>query len=224
MYLSKYIVCRSFLGAMKSRGYVLLFPTLKVAQFLGLLPCHQLRNNRLLHSKVLSTVFNFLFIFVFAPVGYYFLIKSASRPASQNPVGSSVLLVCVTFSHIVGITFLVAYCWHFISNSCAVLSKAMSVFVFVEKKTGARQQNFRLLILTYQCVGLFASFSLCLNFVIRFSMGTNWQIQTVINFTRMQIYTVEQCVNVLNFIFANHFRQVSNSLKCQSNQMLKMKV
>jgi hypothetical protein len=131
----------------------------------------------------------------------------------------------VTFSHIISITFLIIYCWHFISNSCAVLSKAMSVLDFVEKKTGAKPLlKDRLLILTYQCVGLFAGLSLCLNFVIRFSMGTNWQIQFVINFTRMQIYTIEQTINALNFIFAIYFRRISNSLKCRMDTFSKIQV
>jgi hypothetical protein len=210
---------------MKSNGYFLLFPTLRVAQFMGLLPCHRLKTNQLRHSRGLSAAFTILFTCIFAPVGIYYLLKSASRPAAQNPVGSSVLLVCVTFSHIISITFLIIYCWHFISNSSAVLSKAMSAFVFVENKTGAKiLHRFRSLILTYQCVGLFAGFSLCLNFVIRFSMGTNWQIQFVINFTRMQIYTIEQTINALNFIFAIYFRQISNSLKCRSHKCSKIKV
>jgi hypothetical protein len=212
------------LGAMKSKGYVPLFPTLKVAQLLGLLPCHQLRNNRLRHSKCLSTAFNILFILVIVPAGFYYLSESATKPASESPVGSGVILVCVTFSNILSIMFPVIYCWHFISNSCAVLSKAMSAFVFTEKQMGATLLKFRWLILTYQCVGLFVSFSLCLNSAIRLSMETNWQIQFVLNFTRMQIYTVEQCINLLNFIFTVYFRQISNSLKYRSNKFDKMKV
>lgn len=209
---------------MKSKFYVLLFPILKVAQFLGLLPCQQLRNEQLRHSKGLSTAFKFLLILVFAPAGYYYLFLNASRPASQTPVGSSVLLVCVTFSHTISISFQVIYCWHFISNSCAVLSKAMSVFTFVEKRTGAILLKFRPQFLAYQCIGLFTSFSLCLSFVIRFSVGTNWQIQFVVNFTRMQIYTLELCINVLNFIFAIYFRQISNILKHRANQIYNTKV
>jgi hypothetical protein len=209
---------------MTSNVTAMLFPILKVAQFLGLLPCHQVRNDQLLHSKRLTTVLNFFFTLVLAPAGVYYLFLSASRPVSETPVGSSILLACVTFSHTVSISFLVIYRWHFVSNSCAVLSKAMSVFVFAEKETSEGLLKFRLLILVYQYVGLLASFSLCLAFVIRFSMATNWQIQLVINFTRMQIFTIELCINMLNYIFIIFFQRISISLKQLAKRTVKMKV
>jgi hypothetical protein len=209
---------------MKRMGFVLLFPTLKVAQFLGLLPCCRLQTNRLRHSKSLCTATSFLFIVLFVPAGIYYLLESIFKPASDSPVGSGAILVCVIFSNVISIIFPVIYCWHFISNSCSVLSKATSAILFAEKQTGARMLKFQLLILTYQCVGLVASFSMCLTFVIRFSVGTNWQMQFVLNFTRMQIYTIEQTINVLNFIFAIYFQQISNGLKCRSKKSPKIKV
>jgi hypothetical protein len=207
---------------MKRMGYFLLFPTLKVAQFLGLLPCHQLQTDHLRHSKGLCTATIILFIVLFVPSGLYYLLDSVSKPASENPSGA--ILVCVIFSNIISIMFPVIYGWHFILNSCALFSRATSAFLFAGKQTGARMLKFRPLILTFQCVGLVASFSMCLTFVIRFSVGTNWQMQFVLNLSRMQIFTVEQCINALNFIFAFYFRQISNGLKSESKKIPKIKV
>jgi hypothetical protein len=93
------------LGAMKRMGYFLLIPTLKVAQFLGLLPCHQLQTDHLRHSKGLCTATIILFVFLFVPSGLFYLLESVSKPASESPVGSGAILVCVIFSNVISITF-----------------------------------------------------------------------------------------------------------------------
>lgn len=209
---------------MKSKAPVLLFPVLKVAQFVGLLPCLKMRKNnrRLRHSKKLAIACSSFFILVFSPYGIYYEIEKLLNPSVK--ILGGILKYCVNFSSAITIMFPIIYCWHFISNSCAVLSKVMAAFAFAENQIGARLFKFRLRISAYQCVGLFAGFTLCLTFAICFSTLSTWQIQFILNFTRMQFYVIEMCINVLNFIFSIYFGHISYIVKHQAIKMSKIKV
>lgn len=193
-----------------------LYPTLKAARLLGLLPCTNLQDKgRFQSSKYLSVATRIFSLFLLAPFTTICILRNHFKPKSE--IGdSSVFRICFGVSSVLYVCFQSLVCWNFIGNICLNLTQSFSGFRSVEQIAGVKfDVRLKFTIQLYQVLGILVAFVLCVKFFLSFlTNGEAWELQVLINFTRLQMYVVEQLIVTLSLVFAMCYQQLS---KCIEN-------
>lgn len=198
-----------------------LYPTLKAAQLLGLLPCTNLRDKgHFRPSKYLIVFTRALFLFLLAPLTSYAVIRDNFKP--KNEFGENfVFKICFAASSVFYICFQSFCCWKIIGKSCSFLTQCISTFRVVELLPGVKfDRCYKRALELYQVLGLLVAFSLCMKIFLSFLViGEARDLQVLLNFIRMQMYVVEQLIVILSLVFAMCYQQLS---KCVANLPIKI--
>jgi len=156
---------------------------------------------------------------VLAPLTTFGIIRDKFTPKSE--IGfNRVLSICFGISSVLYVCFQLLVCWNFIRKICSNLIQSFASFRFVEQLMGVKfDVRLKFAIKFYQVLGILVAFAFCVKFFISFlTTGQAWDLQLLINFTRMQMYVVEQLIVTMSLLFAMCYQQLT---KCVANFVIK---
>jgi len=193
----------------------LLYPTLKAAHLVGLIPCSRLRGtDRLQRSHVfflLNRAFSLIFLY---PMAIYYMFIKIFDIDSVGTKSGVIFFVCFMLSSLTMITFLVIYSWYFTAKSCPLVTKIFKAFILSKKIVELELQKWKRALHVYQISGLVISLSICMTLTTGFSIfgQSNWRIQVFLNFIRLQMYVIEQLIVTCSILFAIFYREFCKNL------------